>query len=108
MYVRIARFEGIDVGSIDQQVAEMRQQMQSRELPADAPPELQTLMETVGRFVQLVDRGSGTTLGLAFSDTEDDMRRADAALNAMSPPTDAMGRRTGVEIYEVVLDESFG
>lgn len=108
MYVRIARFEGVDVGSIDEQVAEMRQQMQSSELPADAPPELQKLMETVNRFVQLVDRGNGTTLGLAYSETEDDMRRADEALNAMSPPSDAMGRRTGVEIYEVALDESFG
>ena len=108
MYVRIARFEGVDVGSIDEQVAEMRQQMQSGELPADAPPELQTLMDTVNRFVQLVDRGNGTTLGLAYSETEDDMRRADEALNAMSPPSDAMGRRTGVEIYEVALDESFG
>ena len=108
MYVRIARFEGVDVGSIDEQVAEMRQQMQSRELPRRRAPELQTLMETVNRFVQLVDRGNGTTLGLAYSETEDDMRRADEALNAMSPPSDAMGRRTGVEIYEVALDESFG
>jgi hypothetical protein len=106
MHVRIARFEGIDVGTIDEQVEEMRGQMQA-ELPADAPAELQTLMETVVRFVQLVDRGSATILGLAFCESEEDMRRADEALNRMSPPSDAMGRRTGVEIYEVVLDESF-
>ena len=108
MHVRIARFEGVDVGSIDEQVAEMRRQMTSGELPPDAPAELQTLMETVNRFVQLVDRDNGVTLGLAFSKSGDDMRRADEALNAMSPPSDAMGRRTGVEIYEVALDESFG
>ena len=108
MHVRIARFEGVDVGSIDEQVAEMRRQMQSGELPPDAPAELRTLMETVNRFVQLVDRDNGVTLGLAFSKSGDDMRRADEALNAMSPPSDAMGRRTGVEIYEVALDESFG
>ena len=35
------------------------------------------------------------------------MRRANEALNAMSPPDDGGGRRTGVEIYEVALDESF-
>jgi hypothetical protein len=35
------------------------------------------------------------------------MRRADEALNQMSPPDDSSGSRTGVEIYEVVLDESF-
>ena len=39
---------------------------------------------------------------------EDDARRADEALNAMSPD-EGGGRRTGAaEIYEVVLDESFG
>ena len=108
MHVRIARFEGVDVGSIDAEVEEMRRQMTSGELPADAPAELQTLMETVSRFVQLVDRDKGVTLGLSFSKSEDDMRRADEALNTMSPPSDSMGSRTGVEIYEVVLDESFG
>ena len=51
MHVRIARFEGVDVGSIDEQVAEMRRQMTSGDLPPDAPAELQTLMETVNRFV---------------------------------------------------------
>ena len=108
MHVRIARFEGVDVDSIDEQVAEMRRQMTSGELPPEAPAELQTLMDTVNRFVQLVDRDNGVMLGLAFSNSEGDMRRADEALNAMSPPSDAMGRRTGVEIYEVALDESFG
>jgi hypothetical protein len=107
MYVRIARFEGVDVGSIEEQLDEMRKQMQSGELPPDAPAELQTLMETVVRFVELLDRGNATTLGLAYCESEENMRRADEALNAMSPPSDAMGRRTGVEIYEVVLDESF-
>ena len=107
MYARIARFEGIDVGRFDADVDEMRTQMQSRELPPDAPPEAQTLMETVRRFVQLVDRDNATTLGIAFCETEEDVRRANEALNAMSPPSDAVGRRTSVEIYEVALDESF-
>ena len=107
MYVRIARFEGVDVGSIDAQIAEMRTQMTSGEIPPDAPPEFQTLMETVRRFVQLVDRGNATMLGMSYSETEDDVRRADEALDAMSPPSDAVGRRTSVEIYEVALDESF-
>jgi hypothetical protein len=34
------------------------------------------------------------------------MRRADEALNAMSPG-EGMGSRTSVEIYEVLVDESF-
>lgn len=108
MYARIARFDGVDVGRVDADLDEMRSQMRSGELPPDAPPEAQTLMETVKRFVQLVDREHATTLGIAFCETEDDVRRADEALNAMSPPSDAVGRRTSVEIYEVALDEPTG
>ena len=111
MYARIARFKGGDVDRIDEQVAEMRGQIERTRaggLPADAPEELRTLTETVSRFVELVDRQSGASLGISFCKTEDDMRRADEALNRMSPPDESGGRRTSVEIYEVVLDESFG
>jgi hypothetical protein len=110
MYARIARFEGGDVGSIDQQVADMKGQIEATRasgLPADAPAELRTLSETVSRWVELVDRKTGTSLGISFCETEEEMRRADEALNQMSPPDDSGGRRTSVEIYEVALDESF-
>lgn len=110
MFARIARFEGGDVARIDEQIAEMKSQIdgsRSGGLPEDAPQELRTLSETVSRFVELVDRKTGTSLGISFCETEEDMRRADEALNAMSPPDDSGGRRTSVEIYEVALDESF-
>jgi hypothetical protein len=110
VYARIARFEGGDPAKIDEQVAQMRHEMDSARsggLPEDAPPELRTLSETVSRFLELVDRTTGSSLGIAFCETEEDMRRADEALNAMSPG-EGGPRRTGVEIYEVVLDESFG
>ncbi len=42
-------------------------------------------METVTRWVQLVDRDKGTAIGIAFCQSNDDVRRADEALNAMSP-----------------------
>jgi hypothetical protein len=109
MYARIARFEGLDGSRMNEQVAEMKQQIdagRSGEVPADAPEEVRTLMETVKRVLQLGDRESGTALGIVFCATEEDMRRADAALNEMSPG-EGGGRRTGVEIYEVMLDESF-
>jgi hypothetical protein len=35
-------------------------------------------------------------------ETEEDLRRADAALNAMTP-ADPSGRRTDVSVYEVEL-----
>jgi hypothetical protein len=109
MYARVARFEGGDPSRIDDQIAEMREQMasaRSGELPAGAPEQARTLMDTVSRFMELVDRQSGTSLGIAFCETEDAMRRADAALNEMSPPADGP-RRTAVDIFEVALDESF-
>jgi hypothetical protein len=110
MYARIARFEGLDVTRIDEQVAEMKRQMDegraSGDLPAGAPEQVRTLMETVKGVLQFVDRESGSAIGITFCETEEDMRRADAALNEMSPG-EGQGRRTSVEIYEVALDETF-
>ena len=110
MYARIARFEGLDASRIDEQVAEMKRQIDegrvSGELPAGAPEEVQTLMETVKRVLQFADRESGSALGIVFCETEEDMRRAHAALNEMSPGEGA-GRRTSVQVYEVLLDETF-
>ena len=109
MYARIARFEGGDVSRFDEEIADMRRQMaaaRSGEVPEDAPAGLRTLAETVSRFVELVDRKTGASIGISFCETEEDMRRADEALNQMSPPDDSGSRRTSVEIYEVALDES--
>ena len=110
MYARVVRFEGGDPSLIDEQIADMKRQMdasRSGDVPADAPEQVRTLMDTVTRFVELVDRTSGASVGIAFCKTEEDVRRADAALDSMSPPQD-IGKRTSVDIYEVVLDESFG
>ncbi len=110
MYARVARFEGGDASRIDEDVADMKRQMdaaRSGELPADTPEQVRTLMETVTRWVELADRTSGASIGIAFCKTEDDVRRADATLDSMSP-SEGAAKRTSVGIYEVVLDESFG
>jgi hypothetical protein len=108
MYARIARFEGLDASRVDEMVADMKRQIDEAkatgELPAGAPEQVRTLMETVTRVLQLVDRKSGTALGITFCATEEDMARADSALNEMSPG-EGEGRRSGVEILEVALDE---
>jgi hypothetical protein len=109
VYVRVARFEGVDRAQIDDQITELRRQIEGSrggELPPGAPDELRVLMETVVRFVELVDRDGGTFLALSYCRTEDDLRRANEALNAMSPPAGG-GRRTSLEMYEVAIDESF-
>lgn len=105
MYARIARFEGGAPDAIDAQVAEMKAQMQ-RGMSADAPEGAQTLMEAVSRFMHFVDRESGTSVGIAFCETEEKMQRAHAALNQMSPG-EGSGRRTSAEIFELAIDESF-
>lgn len=109
MYARLVRFEGGDPSVVDEQVADMKRQMdaaRSGDVPADAPEQVTTLMDTVTRFMELVDRKSGNSVGIAFCETEEDVRRADAALDSMSPPSD-VGKRVAVDIYEVVLDENF-
>jgi hypothetical protein len=105
MHVRIARFEGLDLDHIDEQVAERKREMEaarSGNLPDGAPPQVRTLAESVTRVMELVDRANGTGVTMVFTETEDDMRRADAALNEMSPEP-SEGRRTSVDTFEVVL-----
>ena len=61
---------------MDAQVAEMRMQMQSAKsggLPADAPEEVRRRSwRPSRRFMHFVDRESGTSVGIAFCETEED------------------------------------
>jgi hypothetical protein len=109
MYGRVARFEGADAEGIDQQVDEIRRQLAAGRqgpLPDDAPAEARTLMDTVARFIELVGRERGVLVGITVCETEDEMRRANEALDAMSPRAGA-GTRASVETFEVAIDESF-
>jgi hypothetical protein len=47
----------------------------------------------------LVDRATGTGLGITLFESEEAMRRGDEALNAMNPGSGE--RRTAVAFYEV-------
>jgi hypothetical protein len=43
-------------------------------------------------------------MAITLFETEEDRRTGDETLNAMSPPvSEGMGRRTGVEMYEVPI-----
>jgi hypothetical protein len=57
--------------------------------------------------MMLVDRTTGTGLGLTFFDSNDDMRAGDRALNEMTRPAGATGQRTSVELYEVAIDKEW-
>lgn len=94
MYARVATFEGEQ--SQLRQVAE-----QIRKDSESGPPEGVPAKE----FFLLTGRDSGKILGIVLFDSEEDLRKGDEALNAMSPPAGAegMGRRTGVEMFEVAV-----
>ena len=95
MYARIARFEGGDVSQIDAVIDGARQMIDST---FDSPPEG---LEGAKAVWMLVDRENARGLGITLFENEEDLRRGDDALNAMSPPVDAGQRRANVEIYEI-------
>ena len=68
-------------------------------MASDTPPEG---LEGAREVMLLIDREGGTGLGVVFFETEQDLRRGDEALNAMSPE-EGSGRRSGVEMYEVAF-----
>jgi hypothetical protein len=108
MYARVARFDGVDPSGIDFRVEEIKRSMEAAsagELPENAPAELGTLLGAVTRYMQLVDRETGTMLGIAFCETAEDARRAHEALDAMSPGDDE-GKRTSAGIFEVAIDQN--
>lgn len=97
MYVRIARFEGGDLADADKAIERVRNMTQENRPPG---------LDGATRLLMLVDRENGRGLGMTFFETEEAMRKGDQALNQMSPG-DQGGRRTGVEMYEVGLDQNF-
>ena len=91
MYVRIARFEGGDTSRMDEVIAGAREMI-------DSPPEG---LEGAKAVWMLVDRENARGIGVTVFENEEDLRRGDQALNAMSPAVDAGQSRSSVEIYEV-------
>jgi hypothetical protein len=94
MYARVATFEG--------EQSQMRQVAATIAKEAESgPPEGVPGKE----FLLLTGRESGKILAIVFFESEDDLRKGDEALNAMSPPPGAegVGRRTGVEMFEVAV-----
>ena len=94
MYVRIAQFEA-PAEEWDDRIAEVRRRMQSGENDE--------MKELVTRSMMLVDRENGRGAGLFFCNTEADLRKVDEILNSVTPPPGG-GKRTSVQMYEVVVD----
>ena len=94
MYARVARWEGAEADAIRQTAARIKEQA------ASGPPE----GVPASGFRLLIDPDNGRTLAIGFFETEDDLRKGDEALNAMTPPDEGLGRRTSVEFYEIAVE----
>ncbi len=102
MYIRIARFEGGEA-PWDEFAQGIRESIRS----GGKGTPMEAAIDAVQRVVLLIDRENNKGANLIFCETEDDLRRADAALNEMTPVT-GRGSRTSVEMYEVAVDERPG
>jgi len=89
MYARVATFES-DPSAVDDAIGMVRSEVESGEVP----PGLEG-----AKMLMLVDRESGKGVGITLFESEEAMRRGDAALDAMSPGSSE--RRTSVEFFEV-------
>jgi hypothetical protein len=96
MYARIAMFQGEESGRLDEAIEANRRQI---EAGLESPPEG---LEGIKEVWMLVDRESGKTMDLTVFETDEELRRGDEALNAMSP-ADAEGQRTSVGLYEIAF-----
>jgi heme-degrading monooxygenase HmoA len=94
MHARVARFEGRDASLTDQLIQRARDVG-----PASVP-------DAKG-FLGLFDRERGTSLGITFFDSEDALRNSEQAFEDMAQhfPSEMRGRRTSVDVCDVVLFE---
>jgi hypothetical protein len=89
---RVVEFDGVSQERVD----EMKQRLQGGNPPEGLPP-----ME----LVWLHDGDSEKSLVIQFFDSEQDLERAAAVLEAM-PADDTPGRRTSVTKYDVAHRQS--
>ncbi len=94
MYARVARFEGGEGDARRQHAREIDSRA------AEGPPE----GVPAKGFLLLIDPENGRGLGISLFETEEDLRKGDEVLSSMSPPSDAVGRRTSLETYEVAVE----
>jgi len=92
MYARVASFEGRDSSLTDQLIQRVRDQG-----PSSVP-------DAKG-FLGLFDRERGTSLGITFFDSKEEIRSSAQAFEDMAKdfPAEMRGRRASVDVHEVVI-----
>jgi hypothetical protein len=93
MYARVARWEGGEPGVIREAAEQINSDASSG--PPEGVPAKGLLL--------LIDPDGGRSMAISLFETEEDMRKGDETLSAMSPP-DGMGQRAQIERYEVAAD----
>jgi hypothetical protein len=95
VYARIASFEGGDTERLNQLNEKM---MKSGEM---TPP------QGMKRVLMLADGDTNRRQFIAFFDTPENLSAAEEGFDKMGDeiPEDVRGRRTSVDVYEVVLDQ---
>ena len=95
MHARVAAFENVDTSVVDDLLASVRQNIDANRVP-DAQGGL-----------MLLDRDERKSLGITFFDSEEKIRAAEPEFERMGDeiPEAQRGRRTSVDVYEVVLAE---
>jgi hypothetical protein len=106
MYVRMARFEGLDVSQVERDYEQFREMVRMTERPEGMSEDVfETLRDKVRRVMSMVDREAGVSLDLTFTDTAEDAQAVHEALDSLTPP-EGSGRRADVGICELMLDET--
>ena len=95
MYARVASFQGGD----EQRLEQMNRERQ--ESGTMNPP------EGIKRVMLLSDR-NGKRLFISFFETREEIEAAEQRFESMGDevPEDVRGKRTGVDVYEVVWEDS--
>ena len=94
MYARVARWEGAEGDALRRSAEQI-----NADAASGPPPGVPAKGLTM-----LIDPDSGRSLAIVLFETEEDLRKGDEALNAMTPGSADVGRRTSVETYEVGVD----
>ena len=93
MYARVARWEGAQADALRRSGEEINAEA------ASGPPE----GVPAKGFLMLIDPDGGRSIAIGLFETEEDLRKGDAALNEMTPSEDG-GHRVSVDDYEVAVD----
>jgi heme-degrading monooxygenase HmoA len=95
MHARVAAFENVDASVVDDLLGRVRQNIDAKRIP-DAQGGL-----------MLLDRDQRKSLGITFFQSAEKIRAAEPEFERMGDeiPETQRGRRTSVDIYEVVIAE---